>query len=222
MASASSPWPQASWKRTPPEPPARTTGARRVGAGRASSLVRAWRAALRRHRRHVLVLEHLEPRGLRDRLVAGLHARVAARHADHVHPRAHEVVAREGAVGARDEDPAARVAEPDHDLADGGARRPRGVVGGLEQLDAPLLRDVAGHDARAHVVGGEVPERDGRRRALAGPRDRRGGPRCLEQPALGQVGRVGEARSTRRRRRGCPRRARGCCPSLRPCAGPSS
>ena len=47
MWSASRPWPQASWKRMPPLPPASTTGTSPEGAGRADSLVRARSAAVR-------------------------------------------------------------------------------------------------------------------------------------------------------------------------------
>ena len=223
MASASSPWPHASWNRTPPEPPARTIGQLAARRRTRLELRQGLARRLGRHRRHVVVLEHLEPRGLGDRLEARLHPRVAARHADHVHPRPDEVVAsrtcrrssRRGSGGASRRcptitwltaDPVERAASSARSSSS--TRRSFGTS--------------PGSDVRAHVVGGERPERDGRRRALAGARDRRGGARRLEQAALGQVRRVREARRLARRRRGCPRRARGCCPSPRPCAGPSS
>ncbi len=47
MWSASRPWPQASWKRIPPLPPASTTGTSPDGAGRAESFDRARLAAVR-------------------------------------------------------------------------------------------------------------------------------------------------------------------------------
>ena len=46
MASASSPWPQASWKSVPPKPLASTTGMEPTGAGLESSMVIAFWAAV--------------------------------------------------------------------------------------------------------------------------------------------------------------------------------
>ncbi len=51
MASASSPWPQASWKSVPPNPLASTTGMAPTGAGLLSSMMVAFSAAVRATRR---------------------------------------------------------------------------------------------------------------------------------------------------------------------------
>ena len=46
MASASRPWPQASWNSVPPKPLASTTGMAPTGAGRESSMMSALAAAV--------------------------------------------------------------------------------------------------------------------------------------------------------------------------------
>src|SRR5450759_5024306 len=98
MASASRPWPQASWNNVPPKPLAMTTGMAPTGAGRESSMVSAFLAALVATARHDL------RRKARTRAVV-----------------VHEVAER-----VRDEDPLARVAVPHdslRDLSAGGSRR---------------------------------------------------------------------------------------------------
>ena len=55
----------------------------------------------------------------------------------------------------------ARVAEADHTWVTADPVERAASSADLEQLDAPLLRDVAGHDARPQVMAREVAERDG-------------------------------------------------------------
>ena len=167
MWSASRPWPQASWNRMPPLPRPAPPAARRDGAGRADSLVRAWAAAGGPAPRPSPV-EQLEPERAGGRLVAGLHPGVAQR------PR---TTRRTGCGPGRRRPGARRSWRPASaagcrrsrpDLADGAARRPGRLVGPGQQFDlASALGDVLGDDGRPRGAGG--PRRGG---PPSGPRRR--------------------------------------------------
>ena len=176
----------------PPLPPARTMGTSPEGAGRAESLVRARAAAVRATSSTRVALEDLEALGAGERLVAGLHAGVAVGDAQDVEAGPDLVVRGEEAVGVRDEDPAAAVADADLDLGDGVAGGAGGVVGPGEELELAGLVDGRREGALAAVVAGERAEGDGAGAAPAFAGDGGGGPGGGEQAGLGEVGGVGE------------------------------
>ena len=189
--SASRPWPHASWKSTPPPPLLITTGNRPDGAGRARSFEQR---ALRRRAGELLdvvAVEQLEADRVPDRLVAGLHAGVAARDCAHAEQRLDLIVLGEQAVAVRDEDAAPAVAVRGRHLHDRRARGPSRGVGALQQLDLDGLRDGLGRgDHLVRPVHGSPREIDDPRSAAAAAgRGARGLGRG-EQPALGQIGRV--------------------------------
>ena len=209
MWSASSPWPQASWNRMPPLPPARTMGTSPEGAGRAESLVRARAAARAGDVLDGMALEDLEALGAGERLVPGLHAGVAVGDADDVEAGPDLVVLGEEAVGVRDEDATAAVAAADLDLRDGVAGGACGVVGPGEELELAGLVDDSGRVVGAVAVTATAVERDrpgaaarrrGRRRRRLGRR--RGGRLRTGRPC-------GRNRWSRRRRPGCRRPGHG-------------
>ena len=129
-----------------------------------------------------------------DRLVAGLHAGVAARDGRDPEEGLDLVVLGEEAVGVRDEDAAPAVGVRGRHLHDRGALSSPGRVGPLQQLDLHRLGDRLG--CREHLVGpadlasGEVDDL-GAAGAAAG-----GGARRLgrgQQALLAEVGSVGVA-----------------------------
>ena len=88
----------------PPLPPASTTGTSPEGAGRADNLTSARAAARCRDVLDAVALEDLEAFGAGQRLVAGLHARVAVGDAGDVEARADLVVLGQQALGVGDQD----------------------------------------------------------------------------------------------------------------------
>ena len=161
--SASRPCPQASWNSTPPLPRWMTTGSEPLGAGRAPSLVSAWRAASRRQVARVEAVEHLVAVGAAHALVAGLHPGVATGDRADPHHRPHLLVGGQDAVGVGDEDPLARVGVAGRHLDDRPTGRACRVVDAAQQGDAiglgHLVR-VALHRADAvarRVASGRSP-----------------------------------------------------------------
>ena len=162
------------------------------GAGRAESLARARRGGRVGDVLDAMAVEDLEALGAGERLVAGLHAGVAVGDALDVEAGPDLVVGGEEAVGVRDEDAAAAVADADLDLGDASPAATGGVVGPGEELELAGLVDGVGEGALAPVVGGEGAEGDGAGAVAAFAGDGGGGPGGGQQARLGEVGGVGE------------------------------
>jgi hypothetical protein len=119
IASASSPWPQASWKEDAARPASqddgqfsRRRGARvQLGDGLSSRAARRLRDRLGR--------EDLESTRAGDRPIAGLHAAVAHGHARHVEASAHLMILGEDAIGVGDHKIPGRITERHLHLTDG-------------------------------------------------------------------------------------------------------
>ncbi len=92
----------------------------------------------------VVVVEELEADGAAERLVAGLHAGVAAGDGHDREERTDLVVFGEQAVGVGDQDATASVGVAGSDLADSPTGCPRGIVGPAQQVDLAALADRLG------------------------------------------------------------------------------
>ena len=157
MASASRPWPQASWKSVPPNPLAMTTAMGPEGAGRAPSMVIALPAAARARPAAVGLVDDLEAGALAEALVARLDDPVAV--GDHVDHQAHA-----GAVVAHG---AAQVAGHQHPLLGLGVHRHH-----LAHLVAGRAGRLVGGAQQGGLVGGRhAGRRHGHRVDQAGGRD---------------------------------------------------
>ena len=139
MASASRPWPQASWNSVPPKPLASTTGMAPTGAGLLSSMIARLLGGGLRHPAGDLLVDELEAGAAADGLVARLDDVAAAGHHLGDEARARAVVEHEVAERVGDEHPLARVAVADDRLDDLGGGRARGLVAGAHQRG--LARD---------------------------------------------------------------------------------
>ena len=193
--SASRPWPHASWNSTPPAPALITTGSLPLGAGRAFSLSRARRAAVRATSSTSTSVEQLEADRAAGRLEAGLHAGVAGGHALHHEEGAHLVVVGEQAVAVGDEDAPAAVGVGR--AAPGGSSRPRPRAAASARWSSSTLRAL-GTSAGYSAIGVGLPvgarlERDLAHAPTAGAGRGRGRLGRGLQPRLGEVGGVGEA-----------------------------
>ncbi len=139
----------------------------------------------------VVAVEQLEADRVTHRLVARLHAGVAARHGGDPKEGLDLVILGEEAVGVRDEDAAPAVRVRGRHLHDRGAFGTGGRVGPLQQLDLDRLRNGLGrghHLVRpADLAPGEV-DHFGAARPAPGRRTRSLGRR--EQALLGEVGGV--------------------------------
>ncbi len=142
----------------------------------------------------VVVVEQLEADSAPERLVAGLHAGVAAGDGHHREERAHLVVFGEQAIGVGDQDPTASVGIASRDLADGPAGRARSVVRATQQVDLAALADGLGQnlDRRRplRLLTGELHLAD---TAPAASRRRGGRLGCGAEPLVGEISGVGEA-----------------------------
>ncbi len=143
----------------------------------------------------VVTVEQLEADRMADRLVARLHAGVAARDRVDPEPRLDLIVLGEQSVGVGHEDAPAFVDVDGRDLDDRRALGPGRSVGPLQELDL----DRFGHRLRrgrhlvrpVHRLAGQVDHPSASART---PRRGTGGLGCGEQPTLGEIGRVGVPR----------------------------
>ena len=199
--SASSPWPHASWNRTPPPPLLMTTGTAPLGAGRADSLRNARGGRQPGQLLDVVAVEQLPADRGPDRLPTRLHAGVAHRHAADREPGLDLVVVGQHAVAVGHQDAAAPVGVDRADLADGPARRAGHLVGPAQQIHLGRLGDRLGEHGhrvgrgRHHPGQGDRSARPRRRRGPPPrpPRPRPAGP----APRDRQCGRIPSSRPPR-------------------------
>ncbi len=193
MASASRPWPHASWKRTPPPPLPMTTGMVPDGAGRACKLRQSPIGRSPTDLFDVDGVEQFEPDRSPDRFVARLHAGVARRDGLDDEERADLIVLGEHAVAVGDEDPPATVAVACHDLGDRTRRCPGRFVGACEQFDLGRLGDRLGkHCGLARPRRGRPGQIDDLGPAAAAACCGRCRFGRAPESALGEIRRVGE------------------------------